>query len=121
MCISVDLPEPEGAHDRRQTGLLDLERDLAKSVGGGVALAEAADETPLRWVWRSGPLARAAPSAVLDAQAGPGTVSARAERGTAASAVTGAAMSSVIRPRLAARMAPMIAVTAPKPGACGTW
>ena len=57
----------------------------------------------------------------LDAQAGPGTVSARAEPGRVASAVAGAAMSRAIRPRLAARIAPMIAVTAPKPGACGTW
>jgi hypothetical protein len=69
---------------------------------------------------RNGPLPRAVPLGVVDAQAGPGTVSACAEPGTTASAVTGAAMSTAIRPRLAARIAPMIAVTAPKPGACGT-
>ena len=41
MCISVDLPDPDGAHDRGQLALLDVQRDAAQGVDGRLALAVA--------------------------------------------------------------------------------
>ena len=44
MCISVDLPEPDGPMTavRRPRG--DVDRDAAQGVDGGVAVAVAADD-----------------------------------------------------------------------------
>ena len=44
MCISVDLPEPDGPMTATSSPGLDVERDAAKRVDGGLALAEAAGE-----------------------------------------------------------------------------
>ena len=55
MCISVDLPEPEGPMTAVSCPRRDLERDAAERVDGGVALAVA----PRRFRGRR-PTARAA-------------------------------------------------------------
>src|SRR5215208_5829382 len=56
-----------------------------------------------------------------DAYAGPGSASPCRDPRSPAVAAAGAATSSAIRPRFAARIAPTIAVSAPAPGALGTW
>ena len=42
MCISVDFPEPGRAHHGGELAFCDLERDAAKRIDGGLALAVAA-------------------------------------------------------------------------------
>ena len=44
MCISVDLPEPDGPMTAVRRPCGDVERDAAQRVDGGVALAVAADD-----------------------------------------------------------------------------
>ena len=44
MFISVDLPEPEGAHDRDELALVDVERDAAQRVHHLVAHAVGLDQ-----------------------------------------------------------------------------
>ena len=44
MCISVDLPEPGGAHDRREAARREVDGDARERVDGGFALAVAAGQ-----------------------------------------------------------------------------
>ena len=44
MCISVDLPEPDGPMTATSSPGCDVERDAAERVDGGLALAVAAGE-----------------------------------------------------------------------------
>ena len=48
MCISVDLPEPDGPMTAVSLPRLDLERDAAQRVDGRLALAVAARQRPWR-------------------------------------------------------------------------
>ena len=44
MCISVDLPEPDGPITATSSAARDVERDAAERVDRGLALAVAAGE-----------------------------------------------------------------------------
>ena len=55
MCISVDLPEPEGPMTAVSRPLGDLERDAAERVHRGIALAVAADDAAAETTGGRGP------------------------------------------------------------------